>query len=116
MASDGAAEHEAAQRKAEHKAAGLHRLGWETGTGARVWSRAVEDELWQHDEARQRWDSHRDRMTWERLHSTALLLVVAIDQVLAFEERLRRMTGDADLQKARVQFDAAAPDARDLRD
>jgi hypothetical protein len=107
---------EEAQHAAEHAAAGLHRLGWETGAGAAIWGRAVEDVLVQHEEARRTWDSHPDRLTWERLHATALLLVVVIDQILAFEERVRRLTADAELQKARKRFDTAGPDARDLRD
>jgi hypothetical protein len=53
---------------------------------------------------------------WERLHGSALLLVVAIDQVSAFETRVRRLTGDAELAKARKQFDSLAPHAEALRD
>jgi hypothetical protein len=30
---------EAVQREAEHKAAALHNLGWETGAGATIWAR-----------------------------------------------------------------------------
>lgn len=44
------------------------------------------------------------------------MLVVAIDQVLAFERRVRRLTGDAELVQARARFDAVCPDAEDLRD
>jgi hypothetical protein len=53
---------------------------------------------------------------WGRLHSTALLLVVAIDQVLAFERRVCKLTGDAELAKARTRFDAVGPRAEALRD
>jgi hypothetical protein len=42
-------------------------------------------------------------------------LVVAIDQVLAFESRVRRLTDDAELAKARARFDAVGPDAKELR-
>jgi hypothetical protein len=44
------------------------------------------------------------------------MLVVAIDQVLAFERRIRRLTGDAELAQARAHFDAVVPDAEALRD
>jgi hypothetical protein len=43
----------AAQEKAERKAAALHHLGPEEGTGATVWARAAQDELSRHEEARQ---------------------------------------------------------------
>jgi hypothetical protein len=109
-------EDEDRQRAAEHKASALHRLGWETGAGATVWARAAQDELARHESAREKWTSSPDRETWERLHSSALMLVVAIDQVLAFERRVRRLTGDAELARARERFDAVGPDAEDLRD
>jgi len=38
-------EDEAAQHEAERKAAALHNLGWEVGTGATIWARAVQDVL-----------------------------------------------------------------------
>jgi hypothetical protein len=110
-------EDEAAQREAEHKAAALHHVGWETGAGASVWALAVEDELARHESARERFAANNaDRETWERLHGTALMIVVAIDQVLAFEHRVRRLTGDAELAQARARFDAVVPDAEELRD
>jgi hypothetical protein len=107
---------ETAQRKAERKAAALHKLGWETGAGATIWARAVQDELTRHESARERWGTMPDRETWERLHSSALMIVVAIDQVLAFELRVRRLKGDAELAKARARFDTIGPDAKALRD
>jgi hypothetical protein len=110
--------HEAAQHKAEHKAAALHNVGWETGAGATIWARAVQDGLALHESARERYAANTvDLETWERLHGTALMLVVAIDQVLVFERRVRRLTGDAELPKARARFDyAAGSDAEALRD
>jgi hypothetical protein len=109
-------EDEAVQR-AEHKAAALHHLGWETGAGATIWARAVRDELERHESARERFGaSDVGHETWERLHGTALMLVVAIDQVLAFEHRVRRLTGDAELAQARARFDAVGADAEVLRD
>jgi len=108
---------EAAQRKAERKAAALHNVGWETGAGAAVWARAVQDGLALHESARDRFAAGTaDRESWERLHSTALTLVVSIDQVLAFESRVRRLTGDAELARARARFDAVCPNAEALRD
>jgi hypothetical protein len=45
------------------------------------------------------------------------MLVVAIDQVLAFERRVRRVTGgDLELAQARSRFDAVSRDAETLRD
>ena len=45
-----------------------------------------------------------------------LTLVVAIDQVLAFARRVRKLTGDAELANARARFDAVWPEAQRLRD
>jgi hypothetical protein len=56
------------------------------------------------------------RVAWDRLHASAFLLVVAIDQVLAFEHRVRKLTGDGELAKARASFDAAYPMVNRLRD
>lgn len=109
-------EREEAQRAAEHKAAQLHRLGWQVGAGAAIWARAVADELARHEGARESFGLTRNREAWDRLHSTALLLVVAIDQVLSFERRVRRLTGDAELQRARAHFDSVGPDAEAVRD
>jgi hypothetical protein len=106
---------ESAMRDAEPKAAALHNVGWETGAGATIWGRVVEDELARHESARERFGTVPDLVAWERLHGTALVLVVAIHQVLAFEHRVRRLTGDADLQRARAHFDAVGPDAEALR-
>ncbi len=108
-------EDEAAQRKAEQKAAALHHLGWETGAGATIWARTVQDELARHESARERFGTTPEREDWERLHGSALMLVVAIDQVLAFERRVRRLTGDAELAAARSRFDATCPGATALR-
>jgi hypothetical protein len=108
---------EATRRAAEHKAAALHRLGWEEGAGTTIWARAVQDNLELHESARKRFAANdADLESWERLHATALTLVVAIDQVLAFERRVRRLTGDAELARARDRFDAVRPDAEALRD
>jgi hypothetical protein len=106
------------QHAAEHKAAALHNVGWETGAGATIWARAIQDVLALHQSARERFAANTaDLEAWERLHSTALMLVVAIDQVLVFERRVRRLSGDAQLAQARARFDAAVgPDAERLRD
>lgn len=110
-------EDEATRRAAEHKVAALHHVGWEMGTGATVWARVVQDELALHESARERYAANTaDLETWERLHGTAVMLVMAIDQVLVFEHRVRCLTGDAELAKARERFDAVCPDAEELRD
>ena len=110
---------EVLQRAAEqeHKASALHRLGWETGAGATIWARSIQDELARHEKAREDHAANTaDLQAWERFHGSALLLVVAIDQVLAFDCRVRSLTGDAELAKARARFDAVGPDAEELRD
>ena len=108
---------EEAQREAERKAAALHNVGWEVGAGATIWARAVQDVLALHESARESWASGTTNLeAWERLHSSALMLVVAVDQVLAFEQRVRSLTGDAELARARERFDARCPGAGLLRD
>jgi hypothetical protein len=111
-------EDEAAQREAERKAAALYSVGWEAGAGTTIWAQAVRDALALHGSARNRYAKDTaDRESHERLYSSALLLVVAIAQVLAFEWRVRRLAnGDDDLVQARARFDAVSPDARMLRD
>jgi hypothetical protein len=107
---------ETLQRAAEHKAAALHNLGWETGAGATIWARAITDLLEQHEGVRDGTGQRIALEEWERLHSTALLLVVAIDQVLTFARRVCKLTGDAELAKARDRFDAVGPRAEAIRD
>jgi hypothetical protein len=76
---------EAKQRAGEHLTAALHHLGWEQGAGATIWARAITDELARLEDARKRFETDTaDLEAWERLHSSALLLVVSIDQVLVF--------------------------------
>ena len=105
------------QRAAEHQVAALHALGWQAGAGAAIWTRVITDELDRHDRARERFAANTaDREAWERLHGSGLVLVVAIAQVLAFESRLRKMTGDAELAKARRAFDSMNPCAKSIRD
>lgn len=116
MQHDEEAKHEAAHHAATHKAAQLHNLGWEQAAGAAIWARAVSDELARHEAARIAFGDRQDREAWERLHSTALMLVVAVDQVVTFERRVRAITGDAELARARKDFDAVAPHAETLRD
>jgi len=84
---------QAIERAAERRAAALHNLGLETGAGATIWARAISDLLGQHEAVRGNLGQSIPIEAWERLHSTALLLVVAIDQVLSFERRVRKITG-----------------------
>jgi hypothetical protein len=105
-----------AQERAERTAAALHYLGPEAGTGATVWARAAQDELFRHEEARQLVSKGGAGLeTWERLYGTVFLVVFAIHQVLEFAERVRSITGDTELEKARQRFDAVGPDAKNLR-
>jgi hypothetical protein len=104
-------------REAERKAAELDHLGWGVGAGATVWARAAQDVLALHESARERFATNTAGLeAWERFHGSALMVIVAVAQVLAFEYRVRRLTGDAELQKARARFDAVCPGAEDLRD
>jgi hypothetical protein len=108
---------EEAQEAAEHKAAALHNVGWETGAGATIWARVIDDTLALHESARGRFGENAANLeAWERLHGTAFTLIVAIEQVLAFERRVRKLTGDGDLANARTHFDAVWPDTKRLRD
>jgi hypothetical protein len=107
---------EAIQRHAEAKAASLHNLGWEVGAGATIWARAARDELARHEEARASWSTRRDKQTFEQIHASAYMLIVAVDQVLAHGTRVRKLTGDAALQKARRRFDGQVPHAETIRD
>jgi hypothetical protein len=87
-------EDEAVQHEAERTAAALHHVGWETGSGASVWAQTVRDALALHESARERFVANdADREAWERLHGSALMVAVAVDQVLAFERRVRRLSG-----------------------
>lgn len=75
------------------------------------------DELARHEEARAQFQSKpADQEAGKRIYSTALMLVVAIDQVLAFERRVRRITGDAELKRALDRFNAVGPHAEAVRD
>jgi hypothetical protein len=96
--------------------AALYNLGWWAGTGAAVWARTARDELTRHESARERWGTGTPEETWKLLHGSALAIVVAIDQVLKFERAVSRLTGDAELKKARARFDAVVPDVEALRD
>jgi hypothetical protein len=108
---------EAEQRAAEGHAAALHALGWQAGAGAAIWGRVITDELARHDCARARFEANTaDREAWERLHGSGFVLAVAIAQVLAFEQRVRKLTGDAELARARASFDGVAPRAKAVRD
>jgi hypothetical protein len=115
--SRGPSDSQARQREAEGRAAALHNLGWEQGAGGSIWARVITDALALFDDARARFDDDTANVvTWERLHGTALVMLVAIDQVLAFERRVRKLTGDAELARARAAFDVVGPNASALRD
>lgn len=106
-----------AEREANRKAAALHYVGPEVGVGATIWARAVQDVLALHESARARFAANTAGLEdWERFHSTAFMLVVAVEQILGFEQTVRRLTGDAELEKARARFDYVCPDAEGLRD
>src|SRR5690242_9684029 len=98
------------------KAAALHNLGGQVGAGAGIWARTARDELTRHQQANDRWPEHPDRETWERLHGSALAIVVAIHQVLSFERQVTTLTGDPELAEARRRFDDVVPDAAAVRD
>jgi hypothetical protein len=98
-------------------AAKLDALSIEHGAGATVWSQVIEDNLAQHVKAREQIAQPPNHVAYARYHGTALIIVVAVDQILRFEHRVRQLTGDADLQKARQKFDAEVGSvAKDIRD
>jgi hypothetical protein len=112
---------ENARRAAEEKAAALHYLGFEVGAGATVWARAVEENLALHEGARQRIPTPRNERehpleTWERLYASAFVIVIAIDQILSYADRVLALTNDVELRKARDDFDETARDTEALRD
>lgn len=109
-------ENERARREAEHRAAALHHIGYEEGAGATIWARAVKDNLELHETARRRVEEGGSLEIWERLNATALILVVAMDQILAYGDRVLALTDDAELAEAIADFDAFAADTRALRD
>ncbi len=104
------------QTAAEELASNLASLGWQRGVGAGVWARVAQDALALHEQARSTFGSGARPEDWERFYGSAYVAVVAIDQVLAFERRVRKLSGDAELQKARKLFDAQGPKAESLRD
>jgi hypothetical protein len=106
--------HADAKHDAEHKAAALHNVGWFSGSGPTIWARAIRDELERHEAARCNWRG--DIAAWERLHSTAFILLVAADQILAYARRVRKLTGDGDLNNAMIKFETRVADAESLRD
>jgi hypothetical protein len=114
MDDDEVAQHEAAQHEAEDKAAALHYIG----ALAAIWAQAVRDVLALHESARERFAANdADLESWMRLHGSALMLAVAIDQVRVFERRVRRLTGgDPELAESRARFDHVSPDSKALRD
>jgi hypothetical protein len=110
-------EYLAGEREVNRKAAALHYVGPEVGVGATIWARAVQDVLALHESARARFAANTAGLEdWERFHGTAFMLVVAVEQILGFERTVRRLTGDAELAKARARFDYVCPDAEGLRD
>ena len=96
----------------------LAALGLEHGAGATVWRRVILDELAHHVEAREQYMARNGTNdTFAQYHGTALVIVVAVDQILRFEHRVRQLTGDAALQKARKAFDDEVGDsANNIRD
>jgi hypothetical protein len=84
----------------------LAALGLEHGAGATVWRRVTLDELAHHVEAREQYKAgNGTNETFAQYHGTALVIVVAVDQILRFEHRVRQLTGDTALQRARKTFD-----------
>ena len=114
-------EEERVRGAAEHKAAALHHLGPEEGAGATIWARGVKDNLALHQEARRRIPTPRGATehpleTWERLYAAAFVIVIAMDQILSYADRVLALTGDVELRKARDRFHDTATDTKALRD
>jgi hypothetical protein len=95
------------QQRAGELAEALGALDVHEGAGPTIWSRVINDELARHVEAREQFIAENATLaTWERYHGSALVIVVAVDQVLRFENRIRKLTGDAELARARKAFHA----------
>ena len=95
------------QQRAAERMNSLGALSPENGAGVTIWRRVIVDELARHVEARDEFIAHKgDHVTWERFNGSALVIVVAVDQVLRFETRVRKLTGDAELARARKAFTA----------
>lgn len=75
-----------------------------------------ESELERHEAARARLEKDGTPKDWARFHGSALQLVIAIAQVLAYEARIRSLTGDAELRRARERFNYVARRAEAIRD
>src|SRR5688572_10391662 len=106
--------YEAAQPEAELKAAALLELQWSNGAGAAVWAHAAQDALALNESVNERLATDdEDPRAWQRLHASALMVVVAIDQVRVYERCVRRLTGDAELAHARDRFNEACGDYLD---
>ena len=95
------------KQRAAKQMESLGALSSENGAGVAIWSRVIADELARHVEARDQFNAHKgDHAAWERFNGSALVIVVAVDQVLRFERRVRKLTGDAELSRARKAFTA----------
>ena len=95
----------------------LGALSLEEGAGPVVWRQVLEDALAQHVRARDDIRQPLNHVAYARYHGTAFVIVVAVDQVLRFERRVRQLTGDAELQKARQKFENEVGDsAKAIRD
>jgi hypothetical protein len=93
------------QHRAAEQMESLGTLGSEEGAGVGIWSCVIADELARHVKARQKYVARKPtNLTWERFHGSALVIMVAVDQVLRFEKRVRQLTGDAELARARKAF------------
>jgi hypothetical protein len=104
-------------REAAQRAADLDHLGPNVGAGATIWARAAQDALALQESARARFEaSTPDLEVWERFHSSALVVVVAVEQVLAFARSVLSLTGDAELARARARFEARVPHVEAFRD
>lgn len=105
------------EQRAAQKLERLNALSVQAGAGAGVWAQVIIDELARHEAAKARFMANEpQRVDWQRYCGSGLVIVLAIGQVIAFEDAVRNVTGDGQLSKARQAFDRVAPDAGLLRD
>jgi hypothetical protein len=106
------------QQKAAELAESLAALSLQEGAGALIWGRVIKDALASHTEARKQFlGKTAKQSTFERIYGTAYVIVTATDQVLRTEKRIRKLTGDAELAKARQKFhDRAGHSVEAVRD
>ena len=94
------------------------------GAGVALWTKAVERQLQRVRDANYRHRLHNspsveeqrdDPDATDELHTEVYFLAMAIRRVLLFHDAFAKQVADPRLNAARVKFDGATPNARELR-